>query len=99
MPTRATPDQAPSRPACVDEKMYDTKKPTKPNSYDTSIEPINANQLPTASPSTTTSASTDTITLVGAGQGLQLTVAGGDQGFPFCNSNDDDAARHYYCGA
>ena len=40
-----------------------------------------------------------TITLVGAGQGLQLTVAGGDQGFPFCNSNDDDAARHYYCGA
>ncbi|MGB9308919.1 MAG: hypothetical protein WCB92_36055 [Mycobacterium sp.] len=40
-----------------------------------------------------------TITLVGGGRGLQLWVAGGDQGFPFCNSNDDDAARHYYCGA
>jgi hypothetical protein len=40
-----------------------------------------------------------TITLVGGGQGLQLSVAGGDQGFPFCNSNDDEAARHYYCGA
>jgi hypothetical protein len=40
-----------------------------------------------------------TITLVGGGQGLQLWIAGGDQGFPFCNSNDDDAARHYYCGA
>jgi hypothetical protein len=37
-----------------------------------------------------------TIKLVGGGQGLQLTVAGGDQGFPFCNSND---ASHYYCGA
>jgi hypothetical protein len=35
-----------------------------------------------------------TIKLVGGGQGLQLTVAGGDQGFPFC-----DAAMHYYCGA
>ncbi len=40
-----------------------------------------------------------TIKLVGGGQGLQLWIAGGDQGFPFCNSNDDDAARHYYCGA
>jgi hypothetical protein len=40
-----------------------------------------------------------TITLVGGGQGLQLWVAGGDQGFPFCNSNDDEPARHYYCGA
>jgi hypothetical protein len=40
-----------------------------------------------------------TIKLVGSGQGLQLTVAGGDQGFPFCNSNDNDAAMHYYCGA
>jgi hypothetical protein len=40
-----------------------------------------------------------TIKLVGGGQGLQLTIAGGDQGFPFCNSNDNDAARHYYCGA
>jgi hypothetical protein len=37
-----------------------------------------------------------TIKLVGSGQGLQLSVAGGDQGFPFCNSND---ARNYYCGA
>jgi serine/threonine-protein kinase len=40
-----------------------------------------------------------TITLVGGGQALQLSVAGGDQGFPFCNSKDDEAARHYYCGA
>ncbi len=40
-----------------------------------------------------------TIRLVGGGQGLQLTVAGGDQGFPFCNINDNDAARHWYCGA
>jgi hypothetical protein len=40
-----------------------------------------------------------TITLVGGGKGLQLWMAGGDQGFPFCNSNDDDAASHYYCGA
>jgi hypothetical protein len=32
----------------------------------------------------------------GGGQGLQLSVAGGDQGFPFCNSSD---ASHYYCGA
>jgi hypothetical protein len=37
-----------------------------------------------------------TIKLVGGGQGLQLWTAGGDQGFPFCNSND---ASHYYCGA
>jgi hypothetical protein len=37
-----------------------------------------------------------TIKLVGGGQGLQLWMAGGDQGFPFCNSND---ASHYYCGA
>ena len=40
-----------------------------------------------------------TIELVGGGQGLLLSIAGGDQGFPFCNSNDNDAARHYYCGA
>jgi hypothetical protein len=40
-----------------------------------------------------------TITLVGGGQGLELSIAGGDQGFPFCNGNDNDAARHYYCGA
>lgn len=40
-----------------------------------------------------------TIKLVGGGQGLQLYVAGGDQGFPFCNSNDDRDASHYYCGA
>ncbi|MDT5366839.1 MAG: hypothetical protein QOC62_1270 [Mycobacterium sp.] len=40
-----------------------------------------------------------TIELVGGGQGLELTIAGGDQGFPFCNSNDNDAARDYYCGA
>jgi hypothetical protein len=39
------------------------------------------------------------IKLVGGGQGLELTIAGGDRGFPFCNANDDDAARHYYCGA
>ncbi|MGB6209118.1 hypothetical protein [Mycobacterium sp.] len=37
-----------------------------------------------------------TIKLVGGGQGLQLSIAGGDQGFPFCNSND---ATNYYCGA
>ena len=37
-----------------------------------------------------------TIKLVGGGQKLQLWMAGGDQGFPFCNSND---ASHYYCGA
>jgi hypothetical protein len=37
-----------------------------------------------------------TIKLVGGGQGLQLWMAGGDQGFPFCNNND---ASHYYCGA
>jgi hypothetical protein len=40
-----------------------------------------------------------TIKLVGDGQGLQLSVAGGDQGFPFCNSNDNLDASHYYCGA
>src|SRR5271168_1307312 len=40
-----------------------------------------------------------TIKLVGGGQGLQLWIAGGDQGFPFCNNNDNDAAMHYYCGA
>jgi hypothetical protein len=40
-----------------------------------------------------------TITLVGGGQGLQLWVAGGDQGFPFCNGNDNVDASHYYCGA
>jgi hypothetical protein len=39
------------------------------------------------------------IKLVGGGQGLDLTVAGGDQGFPFCNSKDSEAASHYYCGA
>ena len=39
------------------------------------------------------------IKLVGGGQGLNLTVAGGDQGFPYCNSNDAGAARNYYCGA
>jgi hypothetical protein len=39
------------------------------------------------------------ITLVGGGQGLQLSVAGGEQGFPFCNSNDNLDASHYYCGA
>jgi hypothetical protein len=38
-----------------------------------------------------------TIRLVGGGQGLELTIAGGDQSFPFCN--DNDSARHYYCGA
>jgi hypothetical protein len=37
-----------------------------------------------------------TVKLVGGGQGLELWVAGGDQGFPFCNSND---VSHYYCGA
>jgi hypothetical protein len=36
------------------------------------------------------------IKLVGGGQGLELTIAGGDQGFGFCNSND---TTHYYCGA
>jgi hypothetical protein len=36
-----------------------------------------------------------TISLVGGGQGLQLSVAGGDRGFPFCNSNDDEFASHY----
>jgi hypothetical protein len=40
-----------------------------------------------------------TITLVGGGQGLELWVAGGDQGFPFCSSNDNLDASHYYCGA
>ena len=40
-----------------------------------------------------------TIKLVGEGQGLQLWIAGGDQGFPFCNSNDNLDASHYYCGA
>jgi hypothetical protein len=39
------------------------------------------------------------IKLVGGGQGLNLTVAGGDQGFPFCNDNDNAAASQYYCGA
>jgi hypothetical protein len=39
-----------------------------------------------------------TIKLVGAGQGLELTIAGGDQGFPFCNDNDNDAASLYYWG-
>jgi hypothetical protein len=40
-----------------------------------------------------------TIKLVGGGHGLELTIAGADQGFPFCNSNDNDAAMHYCCGA
>jgi hypothetical protein len=40
-----------------------------------------------------------TIKLVGDGQGIQLWTAGGDQGFPFCNSNDNLDAGHYYCGA
>ena len=40
-----------------------------------------------------------TIKLVGEGQGLQLWIAGGDQGFPFCNSNDNLDASHEYCGA
>jgi hypothetical protein len=40
-----------------------------------------------------------TIKLVGNGQGLQLSVAGGDQGFPFCNSHDNLDASHYFCGA
>ena len=40
-----------------------------------------------------------TIKLVGDGQGLQLWVAGRDQGFPFCNSNDNLDASHDYCGA
>jgi hypothetical protein len=39
-----------------------------------------------------------TIKLVGSGQGLQLTVAGGDQGFPFCNSNDNLDASHQGAG-
>jgi hypothetical protein len=29
----------------------------------------------------------------------QARVAGGDQGFPFCNTNDNLDASHYYCGA
>ena len=32
-----------------------------------------------------------TIKLVGGGQGLELSIAGGDQGFPFCNSNDSQS--------
>jgi hypothetical protein len=40
-----------------------------------------------------------TIKLVGGGQGLELTIAGGDQSFAFCNNDDNDAAMHYYCGA
>jgi hypothetical protein len=40
-----------------------------------------------------------TITLVGGGQGLELSIAGGDQGFPFCHSNDTGDALHIYCGA
>jgi hypothetical protein len=40
-----------------------------------------------------------TIKLVGGGQGLELTIAGGDRGFPFCNNDDNDYASHYYCGA
>jgi hypothetical protein len=40
-----------------------------------------------------------TIKLVGGGQGLQLWIAGGDQSFPFCNTNDNLYASHYYCGA
>jgi hypothetical protein len=40
-----------------------------------------------------------TIKLVGEGQGLQLWIAGGEQGFPFCNSNDNLDASHEYCGA
>jgi hypothetical protein len=40
-----------------------------------------------------------TIKIVGDGAGLQLWMTGGDQGFPFCNSNDNVAASHYYCGA
>jgi len=39
------------------------------------------------------------LKLVGGGQGLQLWVAGGDQGFPFCSSNDNLDASHYFCGA
>jgi hypothetical protein len=39
------------------------------------------------------------VKLVGGGQGLNLTVAGGDQGFPFCNNKDNAAASNYYCGA
>jgi hypothetical protein len=39
-----------------------------------------------------------TIKLVGGGQGLQRSVAGGDQGFPFCNSNDNFDASHDYFG-
>lgn len=39
------------------------------------------------------------IKLVGGGQGLELTIAGGDQGFPFCNANASGPARNYYCGA
>jgi hypothetical protein len=40
-----------------------------------------------------------TIKLVGGDQGLELFIPGGDQGFPFCDNNDNDTARHYYCGA
>ncbi len=40
-----------------------------------------------------------TITLVGGGRGLELWIAGGDQGFEFCNSNDNLDDSHYYCGA
>lgn len=39
------------------------------------------------------------IKLVGGGQGLELAIAGGDQGFEFCNDNASDAAQHWYCGA
>ena len=38
------------------------------------------------------------VRLVRSGQGVDLSIAGGDQGFPFCNSNDPAAAQ-YYCGA
>jgi len=36
-----------------------------------------------------------TVTLVGGGQGLQLS-RGKEQQFPYCNAND---TSHYYCGA
>lgn len=36
------------------------------------------------------------VKLVGGGQGLELTIAGGDQGFEFCKAN---ATTHFYCGA
>jgi hypothetical protein len=39
------------------------------------------------------------IRLVDDGQGLELTIAGGDQGFPCCHSKNDDAAGQYDCGA